>query len=49
MIWHIYSGQHCFQGVGGMDLPSSGDDALPMARSPVSFERIGQPSFFRGK
>ena len=93
VIWHIYSGQHCFQGVGGVGLPSSGDDALTMAqvpsefranrptfvfqgkmsrgsaaprglgvwacrlqgvmsypwpRSPVSFEPIGQPSFFRG-
>ena len=94
MIWHIYSGQRCFQGVGGMDLPSSGDASLiipqvpsefranrptfvfqgkmsrgsaasrgmgvwacrlqgmmpyPWPRSPVSFEQIGQPSFFRGK
>ena len=94
MIWHIYSGQHCFKGVEGVDLPSSGDVAPTMAqvpsefranrptfvfqgkmsrgsaaprglgvwacrlqrvmsypwpRSPVSFEPIGQPSFFRGK
>ena len=94
MIWHIYSGQHCFKGVEGMDLPSSGDATLTMAqvpsefranrptfvfqgkmsrgsaaprglgvwacrlqgvmpypwpRSPVSFEPIGQPLFFRGK
>ena len=93
MIWHIYSGQHCFKGVAGVDLPSSGDATLTMAqvpsefranrptfvfqgkmsrasaaprglgvwacrlqgvmsypwpRSPVSFEPIGQPSFFRG-
>ena len=93
VIWHIYSGQHCFKGVEGMDLPSSGDVAPTMAqvpsefranrptfvfqgkmsrgsaaprglgvwacrlqgvmpypwpRSPVSFEPIGQPSFFRG-
>ena len=94
VIWHIYSGQHCFKGVEGMDLPSSGDVAPTMAqvpsefranrptfvfqgkmsrgsaaprglgvwacrlqgvmpypwpRSPVSFEPIGQPLFFRGK
>ena len=94
VIWHICSGQHCFQGVAGMDLPSSGDATLnlaqvpsefranrptfifqgkmsrgstasrgvgvwscrlqgvmpyPWARSPVSFEWIGQPLFFRGK
>ena len=30
MIWHIYSGQHCFKGVLGMDLLSSGDVALTM-------------------
>ena len=46
MIWHIYSGQCCFKGVLGMDLLSSGDVALMMGRSPVSFEQIGQPSFF---
>ena len=93
VIWHIYWGQCCFQGVAGMDLPSSGDASLiipqvpcefrvnrptfvfqgkmsresaasrgmgmwscrlqgvmpyPWPRSPVSFEPIGQPSFFRG-
>ena len=48
MIWHIYSGQHCFKGVEGMDLPSLGDVALTICRSPVSFKQISQPSFFRG-
>ena len=28
MIRHIYSGQHCFKGVFGMDLLSPGDVAL---------------------
>ena len=46
MIWHIYSGRHCFKGVLGMDLLSSGDVAPNMGRSPVSFEEIGQTSFF---
>ena len=30
VIWHIYSGQRCFKGVLGMDLPFSGDVALTM-------------------
>ena len=46
MIWHIYSGQCCFKGVLGMDLLSSGDVALMMGQDPLSFEEIGQPSFF---
>ena len=94
VIWHIYWGQCCFQGVAGMDLRSSGGASLiipqvpsefranrptfvfqgkmsresaasrgmgmwscrlqgvmpyPWPRSPASFERIGQPSFFRGR
>ena len=32
MIWHIYSGQHCFKGVLGMDLLSSGDVNLTMGQ-----------------
>ena len=37
MIWHIYSGQYCFKGVLGMDLLSSGDDALTMGQIPCEF------------
>ena len=37
MIWHIYSGQHCFKGVLGMDLLSSGDVALMMGQVPCEF------------
>ena len=37
VIWHIYSGQHCFKGVGGMDLLSSGDVALTMEQVPCEF------------
>ena len=49
MIWHIYSGQHCFQGVGGLDLPSSGDATLTMAQVPSEF-RANRPTFvFQGK
>ena len=36
-IWHIYSGQHCFKGVRGMDLLSSGDVALTMGQVPCEF------------
>ena len=32
MIWYFYSGQHCFKGVLGMDLLSSGDVALSMGQ-----------------
>ena len=49
MIWHIYSRQHCFKGVGGMDLPSSEDVALTMGQVPCEFQ-ADQPSFiFQGK
>ena len=37
MIWHIYSGQHCFKGVLGMDLVSSGDVAPNMGQVPCEF------------
>ena len=37
MIWHIYSSQHCFKGVLGMDLLSSGDVALTMGQVPCEF------------
>ena len=37
VIWHIYSGQHCFKGVLGMDLLSSGDVALTMGQVPCEF------------
>ena len=37
VILHIYSGQHCFKGVLGMDLLSSGDDALMMGQVPCEF------------
>ena len=49
MIWHIYSGQRCFQGDGGMDLPSSGGDVLPTGKVPCEF-RTDPPTFdFQGK
>ena len=49
MIWHIYSGQRCFQGVGGMDLPSSGDASLIIPQVPSEF-RANRPTFvFQGK
>ena len=38
VIWHIYSGQCCFKGVEGMDLPSSGDVALTMGQVPCEFQ-----------
>ena len=38
MIWHIYSGQHCFKGVLGKDLSSSGDVALTMRQVPCEFQ-----------
>ena len=44
VIWHIYSGQHIFKGVLGMDLLSSGDDALMMGQVPFEF-RADQPTF----
>ena len=37
MIWHIYSRQHCFKGILGMDLLSSGDVALTMGQVPCEF------------
>ena len=37
VIRHIYSGQHCFKGILGMDLLSSGDDALTMGQVPCEF------------
>ena len=37
MIWHIYSIQHCFKRILGMDLPSSGDVALTMGQVPCEF------------
>ena len=44
MIWHIYSGQHCFKGVLGMDLLSSGDVAPNMGQVPCEFQ-ADQPTF----
>ena len=44
MIWHIYSWQHCFKGILGMDLLSSGDDALMMGHVSCKF-RGDQPTF----
>ena len=38
VIWLIYSGQHCFKGVLGMDLLSSGDVALTMGQFPCEFQ-----------
>ena len=37
MIWHIYSGQHCFKDVLGMDLLSSWDVALTVGQVPCAF------------
>ena len=37
VIWHIYSGQCCFKGVEGIDLPSSGNVALTMGQVPCEF------------
>ena len=37
VIWHIYSGQHCFKGVLGMDLLSSGDVAPNIGQVPCEF------------
>ena len=44
MIRHIYSGQHCFKGILGMALLSSGDDALRMGQVPCEFWG-DQPTF----
>ena len=44
MIWHIYSGQHCFKQVLGMDLVSSGDVAPTMGQVPCEF-RPDRPTF----
>ena len=46
MTWHIYSGQHCSKGFLGMDLLSSGNDAIMMGQVNCEFEEISQPSFF---
>ena len=35
VIWHIYSRQHCFNGILGIDLLSSGDVALTRGASPL--------------
>ena len=37
MIWHIYPSQHCFKGLLGMELLSSGDVALTMGQVPCEF------------
>ena len=37
VIWHIYSGLRCLQGVLGMDLLSSGNVALSMGQVPCEF------------
>ena len=47
VIWHIYSGQHCFKGVLGMDLLSSGDDALMMGQVPCEFQGDWQTFIFQ--
>ena len=44
MIWHIYSRQCSFKGDLGMDLLSSGDDALTMGQVPCEFW-ADQPTF----
>ena len=42
-------GQHSFQGLGGVGLPSSGGDALPIPQVPSEF-RANRPTFvFQGK
>ena len=49
VIWHICSGQRCFQTGGGRDLPSSGDAALTMPKVPTEF-RADRPTFvFQGR
>ena len=37
VIWHIYSGQHCFKGNLGIDLLSSGNIAPTMGQVPCEF------------
>ena len=37
IIWHIYSGQCCFKGEQGMDLPSSGEVTLTIGQVPCEF------------
>ena len=37
VIWHIYLGQCCLKGDGGMDLPSSGEVTLTMGQVPYEF------------
>ena len=44
VIWHIYSRQHCFKGIEGMDLSSSGDVALTMGQVPCELW-ADQPTF----
>ena len=46
VIRHIYSHLYCSSRDGGRDLPSSGEAAPTMGQVPVSFEQIGQTSFF---
>ena len=46
VIWHIYSCLACFSENSARDLTSSGKVSLVRGRSPVSFEQIGQTSFF---
>ena len=45
VIWHIYSRQHCFKGVLGIDLLSSGDVAPNMGQVPCEFH-ADWPTFF---
>ena len=40
VIWHIYSGQRCFNGVLGMDLLSSGDVAVTMGQFSCEFQAV---------
>ena len=49
VMWHIYSGQHCFKGFGGMDLPSSGDVALTVGQVPCKFWADWPNFIFQGK
>ena len=49
VIWHIYSGQHCFKGDGGMDLPSSGEIALTTVQVPCEFQADRTGLIFQGK
>ena len=44
MIWHIYSSQHCFKWVLGMDLLSSGNIGPTMGQVPCEF-CADQPTF----